>query len=196
MRTFCSNLTDEISTGVYACDVVLRKGKHDAKIATYSVYVDSTLDTGNPNDVVIVDNGDGTYSPRFKSEVEQLPPLIAQKRAQLNSDFTRILNEGVYVLKDTKNIKMDSGREDYQSMQIGLNKFKRDVEAESLDPATATSIVKDFDNNYHTVTISEWEQILAEMEDFAINLWQLKGAKQEEASNASSIAELNSITLD
>jgi hypothetical protein len=192
IRTFCTNKTSQVSTGVYEIEVVLRRGMHDAQIASYGYAYDSVVDTGNPELVVLDATGESELI-RLKTEQELLPPLIQLKKSWLTQRMDEILDLGGVVLPDTKNFRMKTHPEDQQSMMIGLNSFKRQIAKNGLDPATATAMIRDYDNQYHACTVAEWEQIIADMEDHGVLVWTTKCQKQAMCDAATTMAELDSI---
>lgn len=192
IRTFCTNKTSQVSTSVYEIEVVLRRGMHDAQIASYGYAYDSVVDTGNP-ELVVLDATGGSELIRLKTESELLPPLIQSKKEWLTRRMDEILARGGMVLTDTKNFRMQTLPYDQQSMVIGLSSFKRQVAKNSQDPATVTALIRDYDNQYHACTIAEWEQIIADMEDHGVLVWTTKCQKQAMCDAATTMAELDSI---
>lgn len=192
IRTFCTNKTVELSPGIFAVDSILKRGVHDALIATYAYTYDSEVDTGNPSAAVLDCTGEGE-SIRLKAESEWMPLRIAEKKAWLTQRMDEVLDQGGMVLVDTLNFRMNTKPFDHQAMVIGLSSFKRRVEKESLDPLTATSFIRDYYNQYHACTIEQWERVIADMEDHGIAVWETKCQKQAQCDAAKTYAELDAI---
>lgn len=195
IRTFCTYKTAELSAGVFKIDVVLRRGVHDELISMYPFVFDSEVDTGNP-DAAVLDCTGELPAIRLRSESEWMPELRTQKKAWLTQRMDEILSRGGMVLTSTQNFRMKTFPSDQQAMMVGLSSFKRQVAKNSLDPAMATALIRDYDNQYHACTIAEWEQAIADMEDHGVAVWTTKCQKQALCDAALTQAELDAVTWD
>lgn len=191
IRTFCTSKTEEILPGIFRIDAVLKRGnpKHEMVMSNFSTQMDSEMDTGNPQSVVLDTTGAEDII-RFKNETEKLVDIRVEalminkelKEKDLKSGCTTsVIGTG------GDPIKMDC---DYQD---GLNLiFLRDHSVDTMGMGLQETVtIKDFNNNYQVVTIAELNTIIQELRSHGLQLFQEKWTRENIINNATSFSTIN-----
>lgn len=116
-----------------------------------------------------------------------LEDLRLAKYAELSADFDNALANGEVTtsLGFTMNCRRSATKNDLQNMETLLSSMQR--------KGLATTAVKDATGEMRTVTQANLQQIIAEMEDYGLALYQRKFSLEAQAKAATTEAELKVI---
>lgn len=192
IRTFCTNKTVEVTTGVFEVDTVLLRGRHDRIIESYTYTYDSSeVDTGNALNVV-VDTTSGQDVLRFKNEAERVKSILPEARGKNKEIRDKYLLQGLVttVLDAEGNpIKMDCKRTDGENLSYLVGHLQETLGL----PDSYETVVTDYNNVKHVLPISSIKQIFTEMRANGLKAFSDKWEREALLENATTLAEVNGI---
>jgi hypothetical protein len=118
------------------------------------------------------------------SEEQLLENAKYQKKNIIKSIFLGQPKSGYIV---SSGFKMDCNRDDIDNLSLLL---KRMIDS---GDTTTTANIRDFDNQFHQVTIGELSDIINELVDYGLYLFNHKWEKEVEIEAAQTVEEVNDI---
>ena len=118
------------------------------------------------------------------SEEQLLENAKYQKKNIIKSIFLGQPKSGYIV---SSGFKMDCNRDDIDNLSLLL---KRTIDS---GDTTTTANIRDFDNQFHQVTIGELSDIINELVDYGLYLFNHKWEKEVEIEAAQTVEEVNDI---
>jgi hypothetical protein len=172
--------------------------------------INGTYDTtqftqGEPEYLVLEDRIIKTFSLIPIPVPELFATMKANKATYIYDSFTEAFLKGYYC--PTVGIKLDSRPSDLANMQMLLLKFTRSqvkidkivdptIQAGAqaqLDASIDALMIKDFNNEFHHIDLVGLDNLIGDLIDYGLYLYQHKWALQDAVNNATTIAELNNI---
>jgi hypothetical protein len=161
---------------------------------------------GEPEYTILPDRIIKTYPLIHIPNEVLLEAARVNKTNYVYNAFTEAFLKGY--LCPTVGIKLDSRPSDLANMQMLLLKFTRSqvkidkitnpmIQAGAqaqLDAAIAALQIKDFDNNFHHVNLEMLDNLIGDLIDYGLYLYQHKWLLQDQVNNATTIQQLNAIS--
>lgn len=109
----------------------------------------------------------------------------AIKIVDICNDFDNKFHEG---MQSSLGFVVDCKREDLQNLDILYNFL---INTGKIDSDIV--VVRDFNNNFQQITLSNLKVIITELQGYGLNSFQIKWNREIAAQNATSIEELSLI---